>query len=103
MKMRCTLCEQVRNEFEIVADNFENMDRYKQDMNFLKRAVFSVILYYSDETTAISKKLTFPGTTLILYKTPFNILVDEKSESYIKFDENFLIMYLDRGENVMAY
>ena len=103
LKMRCTLCEQVRNEFELVADSFEYMDGYKPDMSSRKRAVFFVIVYYSDDTTPILKKLKLPATTSILYTTPYNILMDDNNEPYIKYDEDFVIAYKDRGDNVMAH
>ena len=103
LKMRCTLCEQVRNEFEQVSDSFVNMDGFKPDMAAHKRAVFFVIVYYSDETTPILKKLKLPATTSILYTTPYNILVDDNNEPYIKYDEDFVIAYKDRSDNVMAH
>ncbi len=103
LKMRCTLCEQVRNEFEQVSDSFVNMDGFKPDVPAHKRAVFFVVVYYSDETTPILKKLKLPATTSILYTTPYNILMDDNNEPYIKYDEDFVIAYKDRSDNVMAH
>jgi len=79
------------------------MDGFKPDVPAHKRAVFFVIVYYSDETTPILKKLKLPATTSILYTTPYNILMDDNNEPYIKYDEDFVIAYKDRSDNVMAH
>jgi len=103
LKYKCNLCEQVRTEFEQVADSFVDMEGYKPDMSLKKRGVFFAIVYYSDETTPIFKKLKLPSTTSILYTTPYNILLDDSGEPYIKYDEDFVIAYKDRSDNVMAH
>jgi oligosaccharyltransferase complex subunit gamma len=103
LKMKCTLCEMVRNEFEQVSDSFVNMEGFKPDITAHHRAVFFVVVYYSEDTTTILKKLKLPATTSILYTTPYNILVDDSNEPYIKYDEDFVIAYKDRGDNVMAH
>jgi oligosaccharyltransferase complex subunit gamma len=103
LKFKCNLCEQVKNEFYQVADSFREFEGYKPDMVNRQRAVFFGILYYSDESSSIFKGLKLPSTTSILYTSPSNILLDDNNEPYIKYDEDFVIAYKDRGDNVYAH
>ena len=103
LKFKCNLCEQVRSEFEQVADSFLDFEGYKPEVGLKKRAVFFAIVYYTDDTTHIFKKLKLPSTTSILFTTPLNILVDDNNDPYIKYDEDFVIAYKDRSDNVMAH
>ncbi len=56
-------------------------------MNNNKKAVFFVVFHYSDEAKVIFKMLKLPTLIIIMYTTPFNIEVNDKNESFIKYDE----------------
>lgn len=103
LKYKCNICEAVKNEFGLVAESFIDAGVYKPDMYHKKRAVFFGILYYSEETNSIFKSLKLPSTTSILYTTPQNIHVDDNNEPYIKYDEDFVIGYKDRPDQVFAH
>lgn len=103
LKYKCNLCEAVKEEFYKVADSFRVFDAYKPDMSNRKRAVIFGILYYSDETSQIFRNLKLPSTTSMLYTSPNNIQLDDNNEAYIKYDEDFVVAYKERSENVYAH
>lgn len=103
LKMKCTLCEAVKKEFYQVSESFIEVGGHKPDMHNRKRAVIFGILYYSDDTSSIFKSLKLPATTSILYTTPKNIVVDDNNEVQIKFDEDFVVGFKDRNDEVYAH
>jgi len=98
LKYKCNMCEVVKSAFAQVADSYRDFDGYKPEMSNRKRAVFFGILYYSEETSQIFKNLKLPSTTSILYTTPGNIQLDDNNESYIKYDEDFVTAFKERGD-----
>ena len=102
LKKRCNLCESVLNEFIQVSDSFRDANGFKPDMISRKRAVFFGILYYSEETMNFFKSLKFPSMTNILYTTPQNIQFNNLGEPYIQYDEDYVISYNDRSDNIYA-
>ena len=104
LKYQCKLCSEVKEIFEQVAESVSFVEGYKPDMSSRKRAVFFALVYYSDETNSIFKKLKLPATTSIMYTTPHNIVMDDKGEPTIRYDEDFVIAYKERNtENVMPH
>jgi len=102
LKRKCTLCETVINEFIQVSDSFRDANGFKPDMISRKRAVFFAILYYSEETMHIFKALKFPSMTNILYTTPQNIQINNLGETYVEYDEDYVISYNDKSDRIYA-
>lgn len=103
LKMKCSLCESVKNEYYQVAESFVEANGHKPDMENRRRAVIFGILHYSDDTSQIFKNLKLPATTSILYTTPKNIVLDDNNEAQIKFDEDFVVGFKDRYDAVYAH
>jgi len=104
LKYQCKICSEVKEIFEQVAESVSFVEGYKPDMSAKKRAVFFALVYYSDETNIIFKKLKLPATTSIMYTTPQNIVLDDKGEPTIKYDEDFVIAYKEMNtENIMSH
>jgi len=103
LKYKCKLCESITEEFLKAAESYQAVDGHKPDMALRKRAVFFGILYYSEETSQIFKNLKLPSTTSILYTGPSNIQLDDNNESIIKYDEDFVIAYKERSDNIFAH
>ena len=102
LSRKCNLCERVLNEFIQVSDSFRDSNGFKPDMISRKRAVFFAVLYYSEDTMSIFKSLKFPSMTNILYTTPQNIQFNNLGEPYIEYDEDYIISYNERSENIYA-
>ena len=102
LSRKCSLCERVLNEFIQVSDSFRDSNGFKPDMISRKRAVFFAVLYYSEDTVSIFKSLKFPSMTNILYTTPQNIQFNNLGEPYIEYDEDYIISYNERSENIYA-
>jgi hypothetical protein len=102
LSRKCTLCETVINEFIQVSDSFRDANGFKPDMISRKRAVFFAILYYSEETMHIFKELKFPSMTNILYTTPQNIQINNLGETYIEYNEDYVISYNDKSDRIYA-
>jgi oligosaccharyltransferase complex subunit gamma len=103
LKFKCNLCEAVKNEYFQLAESYREFEGFKPEMATRKRAVFFGILYYSDETSQIFRNLKLPSTTSMLYTSPSNIQLDDNNESYIKFDEDFVVGYKERSEVIFAH
>ena len=102
LKRKCNLCERVKNEFIQVSDSYRDENGFKPDMINRKRAVFFAIIYYGEDTSSIFKSLKFPSLTTILYTTPQNIQINEMGETYIKYDEDYIISYHERSDKIYA-
>jgi oligosaccharyltransferase complex subunit gamma len=102
LKRKCNLCERVKAEFVQVSESFRDASGFKPDMINKKRGVFFAVLYYSDETSGIFKSLKFPSFTTILYTTPQNIQINDLGETYVKYDEDYLISYHERSDKIYA-
>ncbi len=103
LKMKCNLCDSVKNEYYQVAESFIEAGGHKPDMENRRRAVIFGILNYSDDTSSIFKNLKLPATTSILYTTPKNIVLDDNNEAQIKFDEDFVVGYKDKYDAIYAH
>jgi len=103
LKMKCNLCDAVKNEFYQVSESFIEAGGHKPDMENRKRAVIFGILHYSDDTNSIFKNLKLPATTSILYTTPKNIVLDDNGEVQIKYDEDFVVGFKDKYDAVYAH
>ena len=102
LKRKCNLCERVKAEFVQVSESFRDASGFKPDMINKKRGVFFAVLYYSDETSGIFKSLKFPSFTTILYTTPQNIQINDLGETYVKYDEDYIISYHERSDKIYA-
>lgn len=103
LKMKCNLCDAVKNEFYQVSESFVEAGGHKPDMENRRRAVIFGILHYSDDTSSIFKNLKLPATTSILYTTPKNIVLDDNGEAQIKYDEDFVVGFKDKYDAVYAH
>ena len=102
LKRKCSLCDRVFYEFIQVSDSFRDANGFKPDMISRKRAVFFAVLFYSEETMSIFKSLKFPSMTNILYTSPQNIQFNDLGEPYIQYDEDYVISYNERSDNIYA-
>jgi oligosaccharyltransferase complex subunit gamma len=102
LKRKCNLCERVKGEFVQVSESFRDANGFKPDMINRKRGVFFAVIYYSDETSSIFKSLKFPSFTTILYTTPQNIQINDLGETYVKYDEDYVISYHERSDKIYA-
>ena len=100
LKRKCSLCDRVFYEFIQVSDSFRDANGFKPDMISRKRAVFFAVLFYSEETMSIFKSLKFPSMTNILYTSPQNIQFNDLGEPYIQYDEDYVISYNERSDNI---
>lgn len=100
LKYKCKICEKIQESYEELAESFREKEGYKPEMKEKKRAVFFAVLYYSDSTSKIFKQLKLPSTISILYTTPHNIILDQENTPQIQYDEDFVIAFRDRNDNV---
>ena len=103
LKANCNFCELIKEEFNKVAMSYYDVNAYKPDLANKKRAVFFGILHYSQEAGEIFKSLKLPTQTVIMYTSPHNIILNEKNEPQIKYDEETIITYRDRRDYASAH
>ena len=100
--INCNSCPLVEQEFNKVALTYKEKLGFKPDMINKKRAVFFGIIRISDKTYSLIEKLKFNYDINILYTTPKNIQNNEFDESYIEYDQDYIMSYKDNSENIFA-
>lgn len=103
LKTNCNFCEMIKEEFNKVALSYSDLNAYKPNLSEKKRAVFFGILHYSEDANEIFKTMKLPAQTTIMYTSPHDILVNDKNEPYIKYDEETIITYRDRKDYASAH
>lgn len=103
LRQNCNFCEMITDEFSKVAQSYHDLKAYKPDIGHKKRAVIFGLLHYSEETNEIIKSLKLPAQTTILYTTPHNIVLNEKNEPRIVYDEEVIIAYKDKRDFATAH
>ena len=98
----CYSCSKVEQEFKKVSLTYKEKLGFVPDMINKKRAVFFGIFYISEKTYSLTQNLNFDKDINILYTTPKNIQINEFDESYIDYNEDFIMSYTDRAENIFA-
>ena len=101
-KQNCFSCSTIEQEFKKVSLTYKEKLGFKPDMINKKRAVFFGIFYISEKTYSLTQNLNFDKDINILYTTPKNIQINEFDESYIDYNEDFIMSYTDRAENIFA-
>lgn len=103
LKQICNFCDLIKEEFFKVAESYYDVDAYKPDLVNKKRAVFFGVLHYSEEAKEIFKNMKLPSQTVIMYTNPHNIMLSDKNEAFIKYDEENIITYRDRRDYASAH
>jgi hypothetical protein len=103
LKVNCNFCDMIKEEFNKVAYSYYDVNAYKPDLANKKRAVVFGVLHYSEDSNDIFKSLKLPSQTTIMYTSPHDILVNDKNDAYIKYDEETIITYRDRRDYASAH
>ena len=101
-KQNCFSCSTIEQEFKKVSLTYKEKLGFKPDMINKKRAVFFGILYITQNTHSLIEKLKFNYDINILYTTPKNLQINEFDGNYIEYDEDYIMSYNDRAENIFA-